>query len=94
MSFLISFRCNFFSHFFADRRFSDTTNACQKYAQLYTLSVVFNFLAFTVVRPQFLTPQPKFCLSTTPLMVVVPLPALPDHLETNQPLSCGDLDNF
>ncbi len=38
--------------------------------------------------------QPKFWLSTTPLMVVVPLPAGPDHLETNQPLSCGDFDNF
>ncbi len=28
-------------HFFTDRRFSDTTDACQKYAHLYTLSVVF-----------------------------------------------------
>ena len=36
----------------------------------------------------------KFCISTTHLMVVVPLPAGPDHLETNQPLSCGDFDNF
>jgi hypothetical protein len=27
--------------FFADRRFSDTTNACQKYTHLYILSVVF-----------------------------------------------------
>ncbi len=31
------------SHFFTDRRFSDTTDACQKYAHLYTLSVVFFF---------------------------------------------------
>jgi len=29
-------------HFFTNRRFSDTSNACQKYAHLlYTLSVVF-----------------------------------------------------
>ena len=34
-------------HFFTDRRFSDTTDACQKYAHLYTLSVVF-FLSDTL----------------------------------------------
>ncbi len=28
-------------HYFTDRRFSDTTNACQKYTHLYILSVVF-----------------------------------------------------
>jgi hypothetical protein len=36
----------------------------------------------------------RFCLSTTPLMVVVPLPVGPDHLETSHPLPCGDFDNF
>jgi len=28
-------------HFFSDSRFSDTANACQKYAHLYTLSEIF-----------------------------------------------------
>jgi len=38
-------------HFFTDRRFSDTTDACQKYAHLYTLSMVF-FLSGNITDAQ------------------------------------------